>query len=555
MVKILRNWQILTVFFLALIMAVFYSYLGFAIKGDLHSQSGQKLVFNSPDETANYFFSYLYAKESKLSYPESENYFVDGLIAPRSMQFINGQVVPTSFYGLMVILGALAKVFSHNFLVFFIPLITAGSLIYFYLLIKKIFPSEVALVATILAAIFPAYWYYSTRSFYNNVVFVDFFIIGLYYLLLSLEKNKLLYYLASGLFLGWAVFVRTSEAIWLGTLIIIILILNLKKIKIINGLFFILIIIFTWLPIFYFNKLIYGQIFSFGYNYNLLTSTEEIIKGNYSIIKQLVLPFDFNWGNIKLNFSNYFLKLYWWYFILAELGLAFLLSQAPPFKLTEKKLLSKKIIFYLIAFIFISSYLIIFYGSWLFADNPDPQAVTIGTSYNRYFLPIYLFSLPFIGYLIFYLFQQVKILKIFLYSLIIAGFFYFSFKIVYLDNQEGIFKIESNLKDYQEIAGEVLALTDPQAVIIAERNDKIFFPARRVIYKLNNDKDYNLLGNLVNQIPVYWWRFVLTDTDLKYFNKQQEEKGFNWRLQSSIYCRHNQCLYPLTILPDAQNNL
>lgn len=553
--NILKNWQVIVIIFFVGLAAISYSYLGYTIKGDLSAQDGTKLIFNSPDETANYFFSYLYAESTTLTYPEPTNYLVEGLIAPRSMRFINGQVAPASFFGLMIFLGTLAKIFSLKFLLYFIPIISAFSLIYFYLLIKKVFNKEIAFFSTLLAAIFPAYWYYSTRSFFNNIIFLDFLIIGLYYLVLSLEKPKILYFILSGLFFGWSIFIRSSEVIWLGLLIFIILIINIRRIKFYNIFILIGIMLLTWLPIFYYNQIIYGQFLTFGYNYDFLILTEDFLSGQLTTLKQLLLPFGFNWDNIKTNFYNYFIKLFWWYFILIELGLALLIGKLLSFKFNEKQLIAKKVLIYLILFIIFSSYLIIFYGSWRLADHPDPTAVTIGTSYSRYFLPIYLFSLPLISYFIYIIFDKYKLIKISIYILIFCFFFYLSFNLVYLDQEEGIFKIKSNIEDYQIIAKGVLKITESNSIIIAERNDKIFFPVRKIIYKLNNDRDNQLIGLLITNEKIYWWRFKLTGDDLAYLKQQYFEKKYGWYLGSAIYCFRQQCLYPLKNITNVGENL
>ena len=38
----------------------------------------------------------------------------------------------------------------------------------------------------------------------------------------------------------------------------------------------------------------------------------------------------------------------------------------------------------------VSAWLLVVYGSWWFSDNPDPTAITLGSSYVRYFLPLYI---------------------------------------------------------------------------------------------------------------------------------------------------------------------
>lgn len=541
-----KYWTIGVIIIIAVITTVFYSFLGFSIKGDLYALSGEKLVFNSPDETANYFFSDLFQRESQLTYQEPDNFIVNGLISPRSMHFINGQVAPASFFGLMILVGALGKIIGANFLIYILPFLTSFSLIYFYLLVKKIFNKEIAFFSTLLAFIFPAYWYYSTRSFFNNVLFLDFLIIGLYYLLLSFEKNSNFNYFLSGLFLAGAVFIRTSEFIWLGILILILLISNWKKINFLNLIIFFSTCLLVCLPIFYYNQIIYGQFLAIGYNYNFRIDSNNIFSQGVSLLQQLFLPFGIKIANIIENFTNYFLQIFWWYFILLELALTFIIVKILDLKKEVYNLKIKNIIIYLLIFVVFSFYLVIFYGSWKFSDHPDPLAVTLGTSYTRYFLPIYIFSLPLISFFIINFFNRFKILKIFTAALIFCLFFYFSFQLVYFEKDEGILKVKKNLEEYQQIAKETISQTTKDSVIIAERNDKIFFPLRAVIYNLNNKQDYQAIYSLLNKRKIYWWRFALNNADLEYLNESLI-KDYQWFLEPAIYCHDNQCLYPIKI--------
>ena len=54
----------------------------------------------------------------------------------------------------------------------------------------------------------------------------------------------------------------------------------------------------------------------------------------------------------------------------------------------------KKYFAYFSVFAVLSLILIFYYGSWQFNDNPDPNRFTIGNSYTRYWLPIYLMMMP-----------------------------------------------------------------------------------------------------------------------------------------------------------------
>ena len=136
-------------------------------------------------------------------------------------------------------------------------------------------------------------------------------------------------------------------------------------------------------------------------------------------------------------------------------------------------------------------------------------------------------------------------MKIICSVLIFCLFYYFSFNLVFLDQEEGIFKIKNNIKGYQRIAHEVIKLTEEDAVIIAERNDKVFFPARSVIYKLNNERDKELIARLLDKRSVYWWRFQLTGDDLEYIKQVNSRENYQWFLAKPVFCKENQCLYPL----------
>ena len=63
----------------------------------------------------------------------------------------------------------------------------------------------------------------------------------------------------------------------------------------------------------------------------------------------------------------------------------------------------KKYLVYFLVFLTVSTILIFYYGSWKFNDNPDPTRFTIGNSYTRYWLPIYLMMIPLASLAIVYL--------------------------------------------------------------------------------------------------------------------------------------------------------
>jgi len=547
--KITNNWRFILLVIICLITGFFYSYLAITIQGDIYpSENEQKLVFNSPDETANYFFSYLYTTQNQLGIEESDNFQVNGLVSPRSMRFVNGHTVPVSFFGLMLTLGVLAKLFTLSSLVFLPSILAALAAIYFYLLIRRLFDKNIALLSTIFFLIFPAYWYYSTRSFFNNVLFLDFLIIGLYYLLVSFEKHRVCLYFLSGFFLALSLFVRSSEVFWVAFLVLTILVINRKKLNTIFFLTFIPAGLLVALPLIYYNYLIYGQPISIGYNISFIADDSNFIYNSTNLLKQLLLPFGVNIQNILKNSINYFVNIFWWYFVLLFWSICYVIYSGIRKFQTNRKFFGnkeKQVLAYFVIYILISAYLILLYGSWSIVDNPDPTAVTIGTSYVRYFLPVYIFSLPLISYFLLRVFKINKIIRHIFILLILFSFFAMSLNIVFFDSEEGILKIENNILNYQQIADNVIKMTETNSIIIAEKNDKVFFPARRVIYKLNNEADYQAIDTLLQDDKIYWWRFKLNNDDLQYIENKNLKNNFFWSLEPASYCFENQCLYPI----------
>ena len=78
--------------------------------------------------------------------------------------------------------------------------------------------------------------------------------------------------------------------------------------------------------------------------------------------------------------------------------------------------------------------------------------------------------------------------------------------------------------------------------------DKVFWPARSVIYALNRDYDYVRIKELItNGWPVYWFSFTLTDESRNLINQNSYAK-FGLRAEKSVLDFNNQSLYPINII-------
>ncbi|MFA6304862.1 MAG: glycosyltransferase family 39 protein [Patescibacteria group bacterium] len=532
---------LLVVILLGVIFFVAYSYLASTLPGANINQP--EPILNSPDETANLFYTRQFAAHTRLSFIDPANFIAKDLVTPRSMRVINSATVPAGFIGLPIIYGTLAKLTGVAAIPFFTPMLAVVGVVFFYLLIKLIFDPAVALFSASLAYLFPGYWYYAEKGLMPNVVFAVFFIIALYYFLKSFNREKLLFYLLFGFFTALALMVRTSEIVWLGPLFLILLISNWKKINwpYLFGSLAIFLAVFS--SIFYYNLQIYGSPFSVGYSLKYNLAENNILTQGLSLVQQIFLPFGLNIPLALKNFYNYTFVIFPLWSVLILSGFVTVLFH--QLFMAKKFWHQKKFFSYIALLALVGMYLIFYYGSWLFYDNPDPGAITIGTSYIRYWLLIYLFSLPFLAGALNILLKRFTIAKSAVIIFIFTCLALISYKTVMLNGTESIVKVAKNLKNYQILSELVNEQTEPNAVIVAGRMDKVFFPSRSVIFKLNVSADYDKIKELIqNGFPVYNFDFTLLPENFAYANTNTYSQ-YGLKLGKEKLKFGNQSLYPI----------
>jgi len=77
--------------------------------------------------------------------------------------------------------------------------------------------------------------------------------------------------------------------------------------------------------------------------------------------------------------------------------------------------------------------------------------------------------------------------------------------------------------------------------------DKVFFPRHSVIFRLNNDNDYQRILNLIEAgYPVYYFYFTRDINQLKEFNERYYFKH-QLKAQPSIADFEELSLYPISI--------
>ncbi len=509
------------VFIITILFFLIYSFLPF----------GTINKFTSPDETANYFFSKLYAESNALYLDKLDNNGTT-VIHPRSSVIINDYLAPTSFLGLPILYGLIGKFLGTDLIPFLTPMFTAISSITFFYLLKNILKrvafkqlESIVFASFIFYLAHPAIWYYSSRSMFHNMLFISLLIIGSYFLerfitnLSNINNRGLVgrYLILASVFITLALTVRVSEALWVILILLFVWLYNYKKIRFWHVVTFISIAVLIFLSTFYYNNLLYGKWYSFGYNADYGADNNTALYDSLGVKPRLSL----------VNFYNYFIVLFWWLFVLFLIGLIWF------FWMTKKQNP-----YILIPIILSGCWLIIFYGSFAIQDTLGNQQVTIGTSYVRYWLPLYIITIPFIGFFVVkfsYLFGRFARTVNYLILLIIVSF---SGYFVFAGTTENLIHIKDTVINNQKTLETIKQLIPLNSIIVSDHEDKIFFPDFRVINssKVMTLKDKTVIKQLsliLSNNQVYYYNF-LKDKDIVYLN-QSFLKPVGLKLNKTIY--------------------
>lgn len=485
-------------------------------------------IFNSPDENANYIFTKLFSEKSVFNIAEPLNTEYSNSIFPRSMHVAeNGTLLPGSFIGIIMVYGLLAKFFGAWIIIFLTPIISFFGAIFYFKLIKEIFSKKIAFVSSLLLFIFPAWWYYNSRSMFHNILFLNFFIFFLYCFIIFLHTRRNSYIAGSFIFLALALFTRFSEIVWIAPGFFVLLAVCKKNIswKIFLG----MIALFSGLifGIIYINFKVFGNAVTAGYSF------EKEGLSAFGSFLNLVLPFGFHPKRAIVNFYNYYPFLLWWFFVPSILGFVL--------KLKKFYCLPKEQKYYIIGFCYISIFLIVYYGSWTITDNLDPAKITIGTSYVRYWLCIYVFSLPFTAYFFQKLLSVIKNkkLKLAIAFVSIMALAYLSFDLVWINSEESLLAVQKSISGYY-VKRDLVSNSIPEnSVIMTEKSDKIFFPKFKVITEPGNEKVIdNVKKMIIDGIPIYYYTF-LADNDINVYNNYLKSSGLQLNNKIRIFGNEN----------------
>ncbi len=531
----------------------------------------------SPDETANAFFIRQYVQTGSFRVAEPLNVVAEDIVHPRAVQIVQHDLAPGSFLGMLLLYGWIAKIVGLWIVPLLTPIFATIASFFFYKLIRLIFDERIARWSFFLLLIHPAWIYYTARSMFPNVLFLSLLIIGIYYLV-KCQMSNVKCFLAS-LLIGLALTVRTSEAPWVLGELFLLYFLFLRKIRqnreklhytelvpryqfgIMRFLVFLVGLVIAFLPIFYYNNDLYGHPFYNGYSQIDSEAVPAAFAWHFqsrflSTIFSLILPFGIKPFVLLQNAYQYLVWFFWWFAIPSILGIVFgirhnhqhipLNPTLPPLTLRggEEGLWERGLCMFLSFYVFMLTWLLLYYGSWQFRDSTLLGA-TLGTSFTRYWLPVFVFGIPFAVYAL----RTLR--KKFLRDGAILVMILFSLLTVLWRGDESLFALRRTALAGNAVTALLRARTESNAVILTERSDKLFFPERRVIFNdpLDQAKIDRVIAKLVRRVPVYYFT-ELEKHDIDFMNEQcLAQYGVAWKGREEI---RGQRLYTLEAVSSKQ---
>lgn len=514
-----------------------------------HKGNPETLALSQPDIAINYAFIYNRLIFQKTLYAEPLSQLAIDQLHPRSTTVVDGHITPIGFPGIIVVISAILTpwviAFGDFSTTFFLSTITAAvaavTPIFFFFVLSPFFRKRVALISSLLLYAMPLWWYYGSWPVNQHTWLIFFLIFGLFCGIQSSKRRagewRYLYSLFAGISMGLAIFIRPVAALWIIPALVAIIILRRKRLHwryqylpfIAGGTMMAIVFAVTQI-------IFYGSILGSGYVPPAVDgSAGKLIADNFwaSTLLTGLLPYGFHPVHIATNAWHYLIRLIFPWMVLALVG-ALLIIRNRQSKRWRRSA------YYLYIVAGVSLFLVIYYGSSRFFDSTLGTVPTIGTSYTRYFLPIYVFSLPFVARALVSLaklirarYRSAAIITV-MCVLAIHGY-YISHKQV-----EGIDMLSSNMTQFYEERAAVLANTWPGGAIVTHGADKYLFPYRRTIVSFE-DAPVIALQSVealaAQDIPLYWYYHVPHDEFLESWKERL--KTANLGLSEPIYSGYN----------------
>jgi hypothetical protein len=548
------NYYIISLVILALASFFVYSWFISSVIEPQAEQHDEHRIFSWPDAMANNFFIDNYIKHGSFVKEEPYNVALLGLIHPRSTNVFNGDIVPTGFLGMIVLYGWLGKIFTAKFIIYLTPLLASLCSLFFYGLVKRLINARAAFIASFMLLTLAPFWYYANLSMLNTIPMIFCLLAGFYVLVkqseIKSDQLKLVLTFAGGLLISFAIFIRYIEFIWIVLLVLVLWLFYFRKTSLMQIAVFVFGAAIPLVTLLYYNYEIYGEVFTVGYlKMNSEADLFGRLPGEFAVqnsnsildyIKFLIIPFGFNPKAIlktAFAFVYEFLNPYFFAFVIG--GVYWL------YKYVRKQLSKAQKTYFWMALLS-CCWLIFFYGNWKFIDPLVLKNNTIGSSYARYWLPVYIMMLPFIAFWLDKVFQlkALKAIKISLVTILLLGLASFSFHNVYQVKGDGLFNQKKVITSYYQQYDKVTDLIEDSAIIINNRADKLFFPNYRMVMFELNYAIFPIIEKIVKDVPFYYYT-LMPDKDIEFINDRKiGELGL--KLTEPVEIQDNFRLFKLT---------
>lgn len=462
------------------------------------AQVGTLGPFSSPDETANRFFA---ERVARTGVPDAPADPASSLVRPRSVGQRGDRLVPNTFLGLPLLYGAVGRALGLNAMGYIAPVLAVLAALALQRLVRPLFGFSVSVVAMVLLLVHPTYWYYSVHGFWHNGPFVSFLLLGAY-LLYRARRGWWLASLAGGLAIGIAAAIRTSELPWIAAGLIVVAALSARKLRWGHAAFvagFTLVALLVARS----QQYVFGSSLLGAYAPVIADAAESMGPGAgwWGRILGVLAPTGWDLGRTAEVFVRYSGVLMFGSFALGLLGAFPLLRPSAP----------RTLRWYAVGFWALSLWLVLYYGSFSFVEfRPEPDAALLGSSYLRYWLPLYVAAVPLAARFLLGLRGAIR-------SVVLAGVVVTSLLQFTVDPYAGYSAQLGNrsqaVRSQRDI---VLAATPDNAVVLAGPLDKVLWPGRRVVGFDSEplpDAVLRSLGTLSDASPVFFIPAVPGDAE------------------------------------------
>lgn len=443
--------------------------------------------YNSPDEAANASFTRGIKENGQITLPSSSADLPSSVV-PRGIHRTEQGLVPVGMVSVPLILGSLAKVVGTKGVPFVIALLGGLGIIAWYHFLRPLFGSRLALVSGQILALHPFVLYWGARPFMPNALFLALLLIALFFLGRVLwptssargsTENRIIFEKSFaiepvlrrrasscmfGLCLGLAIAVRPQEGVWI-SLIPLALLLRGSLRRLISWSLFIPAFLLPIGSLLLAQATLYGAPLQTGYHLTPPSASP------LHFIQALLFPFGFDGARIGSVAYYYLFEIIWPFAILAFLGIV-------SFLFKKNGVVGARLRQAAFVTLMLTLWLLFYYGSFEFYDRFDHGFVSMGSSFSRYFLPLYVLSSIFIASALLAIRKYAGRL---IGAIVVCAMTVFSLAIVFWGSDESFARIAVVARENQEIKANVLSATPPEAIILTDRSDKIFYPSRSVV--------------------------------------------------------------------------